>query len=89
MKRSTWLHLRIPFSVYLLPIFCFATSQARRDDVGKALLIAAILHLLAYPASQGFSSYCAQSRAPRGGAAAVTGTVFSSDPGEFMVAVAA
>lgn len=67
MKRSTWLHLRIPFSVYLLPIFCFAVSQAPQVDVGKALLIAVILHLLAYPASQGFNSYYDRDRESIGG----------------------
>jgi 1,4-dihydroxy-2-naphthoate octaprenyltransferase len=57
MTRSTWLHLRIPFSVYLLPVFCFAVSQAPHVKLSNALLIAAILHLLAYPASQAFNSY--------------------------------
>jgi 1,4-dihydroxy-2-naphthoate octaprenyltransferase len=57
VKRSTWQHLRIPFSIYLLPVFCFAISQAPRVDLGRTLLIAVILHLLAYPASQAFNSY--------------------------------
>ena len=57
MTRSTWLHLRIPFSIYLLPVFCFAVSQAPEVHLGNALLIAGILHLLVYPASQAFNSY--------------------------------
>ena len=67
MKRSTWLHLRIPFSIYLLPVFCFALSQARHVDPGRALLIAVILHLLAYPASQAFNSYYDRDQGSIGG----------------------
>jgi 1,4-dihydroxy-2-naphthoate octaprenyltransferase len=67
VKRSTWQHLRIPFSIYLLPVFCFALSQAPRVDVGAALLVAAILHLLAYPASQAFNSYYDRDQGSIGG----------------------
>ena len=67
MKRSTWLHLRIPFSVYLLPVFCFAVSQAPRANLGLAALIAVTLHLLAYPASQAFNSYYDRDRDSIGG----------------------
>jgi 4-hydroxybenzoate polyprenyltransferase len=67
VKRSTWQHLRIPFSVYLLPVFCFAVSQAPRVDLRHTLLIAAILHLLAYPASQAFNSYYDRDQGSIGG----------------------
>jgi 4-hydroxybenzoate polyprenyltransferase len=67
VKRSTWQHLRIPFSVYLLPVFCFAVSQAPRVDLRRTLLIAAILHLLAYPASQAFNSYYDRDQGSIGG----------------------
>jgi 1,4-dihydroxy-2-naphthoate octaprenyltransferase len=67
MKRSTWQHLRIPFSIYLLPVYAFAISQAPRVDVATALLIAVILHLLAYPASQAFNSYYDRDQGSIGG----------------------
>ena len=67
MKRSTWLHLRIPFSFYLLPIFCFAVSQTPHPRLAFTLLIAIILHLLAYPASQGFNSYYDRDQGSIGG----------------------
>jgi 1,4-dihydroxy-2-naphthoate octaprenyltransferase len=67
MKRSTWLHLRIPFSFYLLPIFCFAVSQTAHPRLMVTLLIAIILHLLAYPASQGFNSYYDRDQGSIGG----------------------
>ena len=67
MKRSTWVHLRIPFSIYLLPVYCFAVSQAPHVDVGAALLIAVVLHLLAYPASQAFNSYYDRDQGSIGG----------------------
>ena len=57
MTRSTWLHLRVPFSFYLAPVFCFALSQSPAIHIGRAVLVFAILHLLAYPASNGFNSY--------------------------------
>ena len=75
MKRSTWLHLRIPFSFYLLPIFCFAVSQAPHPRLAVTLLIAIILHLMAYPASQGFNSYYDRDQGSIGGLLART------DPG--------
>jgi hypothetical protein len=67
MRRSTWLHLRIPFSFYLLPIFCFAVSQTPHPHVAVTALIAVILHLLAYPASQGFNSYYDRDQGSIGG----------------------
>lgn len=57
MTRSTWLHLRVPFSFYLLPVFCFALSQAASIHLARAAGVFAILHLLVYPASNGFNSY--------------------------------
>lgn len=57
MKKSTWQHLRIPFSFFLLPVFLFASSVAVDWQWSDFLLIASILHLLVYPASNGYNSY--------------------------------
>lgn len=55
--RSAWLHLRIPFSFFLLPVFVFALSQAGEINTAKALLVFIIWHLFVYPASNGYNSY--------------------------------
>ena len=57
IKKSTLLHLRIPFSFFLLPIFLFAMATARFRMDYNSWLVFAILHLLLYPASNGFNSY--------------------------------
>ena len=57
IKKSTLLHLRIPFSFFLLPIFLFALATARFHMDYNSWLVFAILHLLLYPASNGFNSY--------------------------------
>ncbi|HEX8350821.1 MAG TPA: UbiA family prenyltransferase, partial [Hymenobacter sp.] len=50
--------LRIPFSVYLMPIFWFGLSALpMRLDVLRTLGVFIVLHLLAYPASNGYNSY--------------------------------
>lgn len=57
IQRSTWLHLRIPFSFFLLPVFLFALSISAQVHGQKALLTFFILHFLLYPASNGYNSY--------------------------------
>ncbi len=57
ISKSTILHLRIPFSIFLMPIFCFAASQSIPFRWIDYLLIFIILHLLLYPASNAFNSY--------------------------------
>ncbi|MGF1532753.1 MAG: UbiA family prenyltransferase [Bernardetiaceae bacterium] len=58
-SKATWQHLRIPFSVFLMPVFCLGVAVAGWDHVtGWAYgLLWAILHLFLYPASNGFNSY--------------------------------
>jgi 1,4-dihydroxy-2-naphthoate polyprenyltransferase len=56
-SKSTIRLLRIPFSVYLLPVFCFALIQAPEIDLHNTLWLFFILHLLVYPASNGYNSY--------------------------------
>lgn len=55
--RSTLLHLRLPFSLFLLPVFLFALSQAPQIIGVNAVLTFIIWHLLVYPASNGYNSY--------------------------------
>ncbi len=57
MKRSTWLHLRVPFSFFLLPVFLFALAVDPQIDGVAAWSMFIILHFLLYPASNGFNSY--------------------------------
>jgi len=57
MKRSTLLHLRFPFSFFLMPVFVFAFATADNPDFFKTILSFVILHLLVYPASNGYNSY--------------------------------
>jgi 1,4-dihydroxy-2-naphthoate polyprenyltransferase len=54
---STIKLLRIPFSVFLSPLYFFALSQVPEINWSKAVLIFFILHLLIYPASNGYNSY--------------------------------
>ena len=57
ISRSTLLHLRIPFSLFLLPVYLFALSVSNNPDFGNVLLVFFILHILVYPASNGYNSY--------------------------------
>ena len=50
--------LRIPFSLYLMPVFWFGLSALRGPWNGwRAAGAFVVLHLLAYPASNGYNSY--------------------------------
>lgn len=55
--RDTVQHLRIPFSFYLLPVFCFGFSQASSIDWFNFGVILIVLHLLVYPGSNVYNSY--------------------------------
>jgi 1,4-dihydroxy-2-naphthoate polyprenyltransferase len=57
IHRSTIQLLRFPFSVFLLPVYLFAVSQVEQIDVPGLILSFLILHLLVYPASNGYNSY--------------------------------
>lgn len=56
-SRSSWLHLRIPFSFFLLPIFLFSLSVSPNLDGSRIFWVFFILHFLLYPASNAFNSY--------------------------------
>lgn len=55
--RALLLHLRLPFSLFLMPVYWFSLSQTRDFDVSKAAWIFVIWHLLVYPASNAYNSY--------------------------------
>lgn len=57
LQRSTLQLLRFHFSFFLLPIFLFAYGQTDHPDNSSSLLVFFILHLLVYPASNGYNSY--------------------------------
>ncbi len=60
--------LRIPFSLYLMPVFWFGLSALRGPwSGGRALGVFVVLHLLAYPASNGYNSYYDKDEGPIGG----------------------
>lgn len=50
--------LRIPFSLYLMPVFWFGLSALPGPwSAGRAAAVFVVLHLFAYPASNGYNSY--------------------------------
>ncbi|MHA4808654.1 UbiA family prenyltransferase [Flavitalea flava] len=67
LQRSTIQLLRLPFSLFLMPAYWFALSQVVYKDWGHALLIFFILHVLVYPASNGYNSYMDRDNSPIGG----------------------
>lgn len=60
LSRNNIRLLRIPFSIFLSPLYFFALSQVSEINFTKAILIFIILHLLIYPASNGYNSYMDQ-----------------------------
>jgi 1,4-dihydroxy-2-naphthoate polyprenyltransferase len=67
LLKSTIQLLRFHFSFFLLPVYLFALSQVPVINVKNALLIFFILHLLVYPASNGYNSYMDRDETPVGG----------------------
>lgn len=57
LKKSTILHLRIPFSFFLLPVFLLAVAVSNQIDQQNLIMVFFILHFLVYPASNGYNSY--------------------------------
>jgi 1,4-dihydroxy-2-naphthoate polyprenyltransferase len=67
LQRSTLQLLRFHFSLFLLPVFVFALSQLPSVQVPQAVGAFFILHLLVYPASNGYNSYMDRDESPIGG----------------------
>jgi 1,4-dihydroxy-2-naphthoate octaprenyltransferase len=57
ITRSTLQHSRFGFSFFLLPVFLLALLATPQVNPYKTLLVFIILHILLYPASNGFNSY--------------------------------
>lgn len=56
-SRSSWLHLRIHFSFFLLPIFLFSLSLSPNFNGPRIFWVFFIIHFLLYPASNAYNSY--------------------------------
>ena len=56
-ENSTFKHLRLPFSFFLLPVFLFALSQAKYVNWYHTIIAFLILHLFIFPSSNGYNSY--------------------------------
>ena len=69
LQPSTIQLLRFHFSLFLLPVFLFALSQLPQIDWGRAVVLFFVLHLLVYPASNGYNSYMDRDETPIGGLA--------------------
>ncbi|MES1159412.1 MAG: UbiA family prenyltransferase [Bacteroidota bacterium] len=67
LQKSTFQLLRLPFSFFLMPVYWFALGQVVYKDVWSAVLIFFILHILVYPASNGYNSYMDRDTSPIGG----------------------
>ena len=68
LQASTLQLLRLPFSFFLMPVYWFALGQVVENrSWGRALLIFFLLHLLVYPASNGYNSLMDRDTTPIGG----------------------
>lgn len=67
IRKSTIQLLRFHFSLFLLPVFLFALSQVNEVPLTNAILSFFILHLLVYPASNGYNSYMDRDESSIGG----------------------
>ncbi len=67
MQKSTIQLLRFHFSFFLMPIYWFALSQVPTINWLNAVIVFMVLHVLVYPASNGYNSYMDQDDTPIGG----------------------
>jgi 4-hydroxybenzoate polyprenyltransferase len=67
IDKNTLKLLRVPFSIFLMPVFLLAISQAEILAWDKAIWAFLIIHLLVYPASNGYNSYVDRDETPIGG----------------------
>jgi 1,4-dihydroxy-2-naphthoate polyprenyltransferase len=67
LQKSTIQLLRFHFSFFLMPVYWFALSQTPVISWPHAILVFIILHLLVYPASNGYNSYMDRDETAIGG----------------------
>jgi len=67
LQPSTIQLLRFPFSYFLMPVYWFALSFVPEINWMQAILIFVLLHLLLYPASNGYNSYMDRDESSIGG----------------------
>jgi len=60
-------HLRIPFSIFLLPIFFFALALTPNLNGERVLWVFLSLHFFLYPSSNGYNSYFDKDKKSIGG----------------------
>ena len=65
--QSTFQLLRFHFSFFLMPVYWFAISQVNNINWPDAIFVFIILHLLVYPASNGYNSFMDRDTTPIGG----------------------
>jgi len=65
--QSTFQLLRFHFSFFLMPVFWFSLSQVKNINWADAALVFIILHVLVYPASNGYNSFMDRDTSPVGG----------------------
>lgn len=56
-KSSSWKHLRVTFSYYLMPVYWFALALSPDLVWDRILWVWVVLHLFLYPSSNGYNSY--------------------------------
>ncbi len=54
--KDVLIHLRFPFSFFLLPIFLFGWTCVPNAELFDVIMLFIILHLLVYPSSNGYNS---------------------------------
>ncbi|MCB0486905.1 MAG: UbiA prenyltransferase family protein [Cyclobacteriaceae bacterium] len=57
LAKSVLLHLRFPFSFFLLPVYLFALGVSPNFSEPRIIWSLLIIHFLLYPASNGYNSY--------------------------------
>jgi 1,4-dihydroxy-2-naphthoate polyprenyltransferase len=67
MNKNTLLLLRFPFSILLLPVYLWALCHVPDKNIANCIQVFIILHLLVYPASNGYNSYMDKDTGPIGG----------------------
>jgi len=67
IEKNTIKLLRFPFSLLLMPVFILALSQAENSILANAVISFLIIHVLVYPASNGYNSYIDKDDSPVGG----------------------